>query len=272
MELLVVVAVMGILAALLFPALSAAMEKARTTGCLSNQRQMALAMEMYAGDHRNKFPANRYTHSRDRMESPAWVAGYLNNDVNPEDMLNFAHYEDVGYAQFAFYIRGRRIYKCPSDRVLFNVRNLKEDKEKELHRFPKPRSYALNWFIGWLPENMTTQQPNGVVYMSRDAVQAPSAIMSFVDTRPESVCWPFFGVRPDDIFIMFPSPSHGRAGTLSFVDGHAEKRRWRDDRTIKTGLSVSAYHSHSKSSEGNKDLATLRGMASESVGGILVRK
>lgn len=248
------------------------MEKARTAGCLSNQRQMALAMEMYSGDHRGKFPANRYTRTWDGMESPVWVAGYLNNSINPEDMSNFAHYEDVGYAQFASYIQDRRIYKCPSDRVLFDVRKFKKDEENEIVRLPKPRSYSLNWFLGWLPQTGVDQQPHGIVYMSRDAVSRPSSVMSFVDTKPESTCWPFFGVNSDDIFHMFPSSNHGRIGTLSFVDGHAEKKKWRDDRTVKSGLSVHAHHNHGQLSEGNRDLAALRGMASEGVGGILVRK
>lgn len=50
-ELLVVVAILAILAALLLPALSAARERSKAAVCMSNLRQVGLAIQMYAGDY-----------------------------------------------------------------------------------------------------------------------------------------------------------------------------------------------------------------------------
>jgi prepilin-type N-terminal cleavage/methylation domain-containing protein len=55
-ELLIVIAIITILAAILFPVFASAREKARQTNCVSNVRQISLAMLMYASDFDNAFP------------------------------------------------------------------------------------------------------------------------------------------------------------------------------------------------------------------------
>jgi prepilin-type N-terminal cleavage/methylation domain-containing protein/prepilin-type processing-associated H-X9-DG protein len=58
-ELLVVIGVIGILAGLLLPALSRAKERGRSIKCLSNQKQIGLAMSLYTDDH-NLFPPGHF--------------------------------------------------------------------------------------------------------------------------------------------------------------------------------------------------------------------
>jgi prepilin-type N-terminal cleavage/methylation domain-containing protein/prepilin-type processing-associated H-X9-DG protein len=66
-ELLVVIAIMAILAAILFPVFAKAREKARSTVCLSNMKQLALAVEMYLSDW-EAYPL----HSHKELGNPGW--------------------------------------------------------------------------------------------------------------------------------------------------------------------------------------------------------
>ncbi len=59
-ELLVVIAIIAILAAILFPVFARAREKARQTSCLSNQKQIALGILMYAQDYDEILPRYGY--------------------------------------------------------------------------------------------------------------------------------------------------------------------------------------------------------------------
>lgn len=60
-ELLVVIAIIAILAAMLLPALSAARERAKSSNCTSNLKTLALALNMYADDAKDYYPAASYT-------------------------------------------------------------------------------------------------------------------------------------------------------------------------------------------------------------------
>ena len=88
-ELLVVIAIIAILAAILFPVFAKAREKARQTSCLSNTKQLGLAILQYVQDYDEEFPTIR------ELE-PAGAIIDWRSRIFP-------------------YVKSKQVYACPSD-------------------------------------------------------------------------------------------------------------------------------------------------------------
>jgi prepilin-type N-terminal cleavage/methylation domain-containing protein len=61
-ELLIVIAIIAILAAMLLPALSRAKEQGKRVTCLSNVRQLTISMIVFAGDNNREYPDHQHQH------------------------------------------------------------------------------------------------------------------------------------------------------------------------------------------------------------------
>ena len=83
-ELLVVIGVIGVLAGMLLPALANAREQARKAKCMSNLRQISIALSIYRDDNNGYFPAYRKPgnpYARGGSIGLLWLylQGYLDN-------------------------------------------------------------------------------------------------------------------------------------------------------------------------------------------------
>ena len=87
-ELLVVIAIIAILAAILFPVFARAREKARATSCLSNEKQIAVAILMYCADHDGDGPYNACCPSGVKVWWTDMMMSYWPNKTKLATFLN----------------------------------------------------------------------------------------------------------------------------------------------------------------------------------------
>jgi prepilin-type N-terminal cleavage/methylation domain-containing protein/prepilin-type processing-associated H-X9-DG protein len=103
-ELLIVVAIIGILAAILLPALARAREAARRSSCANNLKQMGLVLKMYSGEQHGLFPRLHGDDSWGETLPGSCENGWTDGDFAP-DMR----------AMYPEYLADPNVLMCPSD-------------------------------------------------------------------------------------------------------------------------------------------------------------
>src|ERR1039457_17999 len=125
-ELLLVIAIIAILAALLMPALATAKSKGKQTACLNNLRQLVLSFQMYSADNDGKLAPNT------PLAEPGvncWVLGDMKVST---DSTNTAI---IRQGKLFPYANQLDLYRCPTDPSRANAE-------------PRVRSYSMNSWVG----------------------------------------------------------------------------------------------------------------------------
>ncbi len=102
-ELLIVIAIIAILAAILFPVFAKARDKARQAACSSNMKQIALATAQYLQDFDGVFPTQEGSSMYNYMTNAGFSGGSPNVPLN-YDLFN----------QLQPYVKTTQIFACPS--------------------------------------------------------------------------------------------------------------------------------------------------------------
>jgi prepilin-type N-terminal cleavage/methylation domain len=147
-ELLVVIAIISILAAILFPVFTQAREKARQAACLSNMKQIGLAILQYNQDFDENYPISYY-------QSPS---GSFSASTTPATWPRIVQP----------YVKSVGLFVCPSgEDDLGNTPGTGDTPETRY-----PVTYAYNYFLGG------NFSPTGIPGTSLpETVKATSTIM-----------------------------------------------------------------------------------------------
>lgn len=138
-ELLVVVGIIGILAALLLPALARAREAARRASCQNNLKEWGLLFKMYAGEDLNE----RLPHLQ-VVGKYGWDGQPASNYPHGSHCLDVAAGPDT-YAVYPEYLTDPAIIICPSDPQQ-TVKNLYDERGKlTLHINPRRIAYSYGY-------------------------------------------------------------------------------------------------------------------------------
>lgn len=241
-ELMVVVALIGVLAAILLPALAKARTRAQAIFCLNNTRQLAAAWLLYADEHDGKYPYNlggistRLFNNPNRIHNN-WVNSYLDWENENTDNTNVVTLTEAGLGSYTS--RAARIYRCPADNTLSG------NQQREGWQ-GRVRSYSMNAMVGDAGEisktGSNTNNPGYAQFFNDSSFAAVDrgGIFVFLDEHPDSINDGYFINKADGYYInnayvrrwdSLPASYHNGAAALSFADGHSELHQWINNTT-----------------------------------------
>jgi prepilin-type N-terminal cleavage/methylation domain-containing protein/prepilin-type processing-associated H-X9-DG protein len=264
-ELLVVLATLAVLAVMLLPAIAGTKPNSQAFQCLENQRQLMLAVQMYAQDNSDLLPPNDYPYTTAyatmsttaKAQHKNWVVGTMEQALDATDRPY-----QVGQVSelldpntlLSPYITNRPVYHCPADNYV----------DPYAGHAVHVRSYSMNAAVGTIWGSSTAmggsnplpvgspvgqQWLNGASYsgaatgpwltygkMTAFTRPGPANTFVFVDENPRTINDGSFAISAfasagNTYLIDCASGNHNGAAAISFADGHVIIHKWQDQRT-----------------------------------------
>ncbi len=253
-ELLAVIFIIGVVTALLLPALSRARSRSQSVACMDNMRQLALSQHLYTTDFNDYFAPNdtisifnylaaNSSSSKQNLTAMSWLPDDdAMTESNPSNIISGVLYQ---------YNQSLPVYHCPADLALLQTAD------------GRPLNRSLPGAAGAMSSSSTTvgQSTSQLRWRSYNMSQSvngypqgdpqynayiptwtrftdvrhprPSELFVFIDENSQTMMDAQFGAPPlgstvfwPNVWWDMPSDRHMQGANLTFVDGHAEHWNW----------------------------------------------
>jgi prepilin-type N-terminal cleavage/methylation domain-containing protein/prepilin-type processing-associated H-X9-DG protein len=224
-ELLVVIAIIAILAALLLPALARAKQKAKDTACRNNNRQIGMAMMIYAGDNAETLPMLNTSYP----PNPTWwyktmdAGNYMTSSGVSNNVWRCPVVQD---AEISIIYPGTLNTRCegygplegnlPSQGVIRYPRDYTTGAQLGSKKLTQIMRTSQIWLIGDV----------GTPKYGPNLDKLPSGYVTELTTKQPDpgTGWSQQGVSN----FKQPACRHNSRAIMSFCDGHVELWKWAD--------------------------------------------
>jgi prepilin-type N-terminal cleavage/methylation domain-containing protein len=238
LELLVTIAIIGILAALLLSALAGAKMKAQLRACNGDLRQLSIACAMYAHDNNSRIVSSWPLGWGQYVVNPySWCPGWAsisqpqNPLYGPAPQFSATNVYALQQGAIWTYMRSAQPYRCPAD-------------NRSQGGVPVVRSYSMNsWVCGRSKGDPTgastypTPEYDSTLtytlYRREPDFQQPDKTWVLIDEDASTINDSLFLVdmSPANGVFDLPATRHATTYDLTFEDGHVDNIRWQGPAT-----------------------------------------
>jgi prepilin-type N-terminal cleavage/methylation domain-containing protein/prepilin-type processing-associated H-X9-DG protein len=275
-ELLIVIAIIAVLITILAPALQSAKEHGTQAVCLSNQMALSKGYFIYSDANRSFIPVgyctarNFTTYLNEKYNlrvpfHPLWTnppheedRTYVGQKGNMDCSLEDRQRGITTGAIYPF-VNNMQAYHCPGDRRLYEGTS-----EGSTPAFFAYRSYNLPDVLFGAVNDLPYAYDGGKSVHLEDTVKK----LSVVPFPEEKLCfvedeydlsganysydgWSFIPERGRERWWDPVGTFHADGCTVSFLDGHASKYKWKDERSVEYFEDRDSYSNHQP---GNVDI------------------